>query len=297
MRTRNLKPGFFKNDVLGSLDPLCRILFSGLWCVADRAGRLEDRPLRIKAELLPFDECNVDELLNTLSENEFIIRYEANGKRFIQIINFARHQHPHMKEAESEIPPCEAEKATSDSPIFFAQDEHGANPSLNLNPQTLNLNPQTSNLKPQSGADTGEEKTGDEETREKREATKTSDEADGEAEAVLTNLEKKASCRYRDRGAALSAIKLKLKAGFTQSELISVTDKLYAEWHGTGYEHLFTPSHIFGNKFEEYLLRKPIPPKRTAAFTGYSTVRPHSYDELSLFCNTFGAKEKSEVRG
>lgn len=262
--------------------------------MADRAGRLEDRPLRIKAELLPFDECDTDGLLETLAENEFIIRYKANGKSFIQIINFARHQHPHMKEAESEIPPCEA---AGDTPIFFAQDEHGANPSLNLKPQTLNLNPQTSNLKPQSDADIGKEKNKDKEKNEDEETIKKSDEADDEAEAVLIHLEKKASCRYRDRTAALSSIKLKLRAGFSQSELIGVTDKLYAEWHGTKYEHLFTPSHIFGNRFEEYLLRKPLPPGKSTVFAGASTARPYSDEGLNAYCNAFTKKKKGEGGG
>ena len=49
-RSRNIKPSLFKNEVLGVADPLYTILFEGLWVLADREGRLEDRPLRIKAE-------------------------------------------------------------------------------------------------------------------------------------------------------------------------------------------------------------------------------------------------------
>lgn len=111
MRTRNIKPGFFKNDILGSLPPLCRILFSGLWCLADREGRLEDRPLRIKAEILPFDDCNADELLAVLDENGFIKRYRVGNDKFIEITKFYLHQHPHVKEGESVIPSPEAAKA------------------------------------------------------------------------------------------------------------------------------------------------------------------------------------------
>ena len=44
MRARNIKPGFFKNDALAELDFAGRLLFIGLWGIADRAGRLEDRP-------------------------------------------------------------------------------------------------------------------------------------------------------------------------------------------------------------------------------------------------------------
>ena len=51
-RTRSIKPSFFDNEILGDLPPLTRLLFIGLWGIADREGRLEDRPKRIKKELL-----------------------------------------------------------------------------------------------------------------------------------------------------------------------------------------------------------------------------------------------------
>lgn len=104
IRSRNIKPGFFKNEVLASLPPLCRILYSGLWCLADRDGRLEDRSTRIKAEVLPYDECNVEDFLTVLYKSKFINRYNVNGLKYIEIPNFQKHQHPHIKEGESTIP-------------------------------------------------------------------------------------------------------------------------------------------------------------------------------------------------
>lgn len=103
-RARNIKPGLFRNESLADCDPLGRLLFVGLWCLADREGRLEDRPKRIKADLLPYDDCNVDELLDQLAARAFIVRYSVGPGRFIQVINFAKHQNPHVKEAASTIP-------------------------------------------------------------------------------------------------------------------------------------------------------------------------------------------------
>jgi hypothetical protein len=103
-RSRNIKPGFFKNEELAEIEPLGRILFEGLWCLADREGRLEDRPKRIKAEVLAYDDCDVDNLLEQLHNKGFIIRYEVDGKRYIQVTNFARHQKPHPNEKASVIP-------------------------------------------------------------------------------------------------------------------------------------------------------------------------------------------------
>lgn len=103
-RARNIKPGFFTNDELALCAPCARLLFAGLWTIADREGRLEDRPIRIKAHVMPYDECDVDALLNELAGRNFIIRYENGGSKYIQITNFRKHQNPHVKEPASTIP-------------------------------------------------------------------------------------------------------------------------------------------------------------------------------------------------
>ena len=74
-RARSLKPGFFMNEVLAEIEPLGRLLFQGLWCLADREGRLDYRPKRLKAEILPYDDCNVEAQLQALHDRGFISRY------------------------------------------------------------------------------------------------------------------------------------------------------------------------------------------------------------------------------
>lgn len=103
-RARNIKPSFFTNDALAECPPLARLLFVGLWTIADREGRIEDRPKRIKAEVLPYDDCDCDELLATLESHGFIARYAANNNKYIQVVSFSKHQNPHLKEAASTIP-------------------------------------------------------------------------------------------------------------------------------------------------------------------------------------------------
>jgi hypothetical protein len=111
MRARNIKPGFFKNEELAEVDPLGRLLFAGLWCLADREGRLEDRPRKIKAEVLPYDDCDVEGLLEELHRRGFILRYEAAGSFLIAIPAFGIHQNPHHREAASRFPGPPAELA------------------------------------------------------------------------------------------------------------------------------------------------------------------------------------------
>lgn len=112
-RSRNIKPGLFKNEVLGVADPIYTLLFEGLWVLADREGRVEDRPLRIKGEIFPYREgLNVDEMLDWLQANGFIRRYVSRGKKCIVVCEFIKHQNPHKNESDSELPAPEDEKAT-----------------------------------------------------------------------------------------------------------------------------------------------------------------------------------------
>lgn len=135
-RARNIKPGFFTNDVLAECSALARILFQGLWCHADREGRLEDRPRKLKAEILPYDECNTEELLCQLESRGFIVRYSHGAERFIQVVNFCKHQNPHVKEQESTIPaPCMSGAKPEVAGLIVD--------SLNLIPDSLNLIPES----------------------------------------------------------------------------------------------------------------------------------------------------------
>ena len=133
MRARNIKPGFFKNETLGEIGAAGMILFAGLWCMADREGRLEDRPKRIKVEVLPYDNTSVDKLLKALSDSGFIRRYSVNSCKYIQIINFRKHQNPHIKEAASSIPaPDENSISTVQEP-----EKHRSRPADSLIPDSL----------------------------------------------------------------------------------------------------------------------------------------------------------------
>lgn len=105
-RARNIKPSFFTNEILGTLDPIIGLTFIGLWCLADKEGRLEDRPLRIKAELFPYREgTDINGYLTVLERSGFIWRYQMENIRIIQVINFEKHQSPHHTEKPKGLPP------------------------------------------------------------------------------------------------------------------------------------------------------------------------------------------------
>jgi hypothetical protein len=104
-RARNIKPALFKNELLGTADMALTVLFTGLWTLADREGRLEDRPLRIKAEIFPYREgLDINGYLTELERLEFIDRYTVDGVNIIQVRTFSVHQNPHKTEKASELP-------------------------------------------------------------------------------------------------------------------------------------------------------------------------------------------------
>lgn len=103
-RSRNIKPGFFTNEDLVELDFATRLLFAGLWTIADKAGRLEDRPRKIKMAIFPADNVDVDVMLDELNGYGFILRYEINGEKYVQVQAWSKHQNPHHTEKASIIP-------------------------------------------------------------------------------------------------------------------------------------------------------------------------------------------------
>lgn len=108
-RARNIKPAFFTNDELSELPPLARLLFIGLWTIADYKGCFEYKPKRLKVQLLPYDDCDIEQLVSALDKSRFISIYSAQGQTYGKVLNFNKHQNPHKNEKEkgSDIPDIE----------------------------------------------------------------------------------------------------------------------------------------------------------------------------------------------
>lgn len=270
-RSRNIKPGFFTNEELVEIDPLGRLLFIGLWTIADREGRLEDRPKKIKMSLLPCDNCDVDSLLQELADHEFLLRYEVNGKKYIQIINFVKHQNPHVKETESTIPAPEFNSVNNEEtpdlePTYLdetniqndkAPDLHQtsrgkevashADSSLPITDSSLPITdtPLLDNNKMSSKHD--------------------------DIQKIVAYLNERTGSDYRATTKKTGTlIKARLNEGFTYQDFVSVVDKKYADWNGTEFQAYLRPETLFGTKFESYLnqkvaLNKPVDENPQAA--------------------------------
>ncbi len=103
-RIRTVKPQFFLNENLSDLSMSTRLLFIGLWTQADRDGKLEDRPKRLKAEIFPYDSVDMEQMLSSLQNAGFIYRYEVGELKLIIVLKFNKHQSVNIKEADSVLP-------------------------------------------------------------------------------------------------------------------------------------------------------------------------------------------------
>jgi hypothetical protein len=100
-RIRTIKPEFFTSADVVALSPLARLLFIGLWGVADREGRFKWRPADFKLQVLPGDQCDVEVLCRELIERHLVIRY---GDGLAYIPTFKDHQSINPRESASKLP-------------------------------------------------------------------------------------------------------------------------------------------------------------------------------------------------
>ena len=246
-RARNIKPSFFLNEDLAEIAPLGRLLFIGLWCMADRAGRLEDRPRRIKIELLPCDECDVDTLLQNLHDRGLVIRYEVDGARFIQVTNFAKHQSPHHQERQSHLPAPDSTGTQEGRP----RGRPKANPGLisdkpQASPGAIALIPDS--LIPDSKDMSGKPDPAPQSAGDGHDSTRV------QCVELLEHLNAQTGKKFRPVDANLRLLAARLKEA-TAEEIRAVIDAKVAEWSGDlGMAKYLRPETLFNaTKFAGYL--------------------------------------------
>lgn len=245
-RARNIKPAFFVNDDLADCDPLARLLFIGLWCIADCEGRLKDKPRQIKAQILPYDNCDTDSLLINLEQSGFIQRYAVQGQPLIQVVNFTLHQNPHKNEKDkgSCFPPFskrdketkEKQKVSLESrTIENNPDKDGTNraDSLLLIPDSLNPDPDSLNLKDE---------------------TLMSSKLD-DIEKIILYLNEKTGKNFENVESNRKLIKARIKEGHTIEKIISVIDQQCKLWiNDQKFKKYLRPATLFGaEKFNQYV--------------------------------------------
>lgn len=136
-RYRILKPETFADEKLAEVSVHHRYLFVGLWCFADDMGRKAYSPRRIQSEVFPTDEeittKLIDKWLRDLARIDLIRTYTVDGKEYIWIPRFLRHQRidrpshsylpPHPDEREPQCCCAKCRIAAGDSSLVRHENE------------------------------------------------------------------------------------------------------------------------------------------------------------------------------
>ncbi len=94
-RIRSIKPEFFESEDVAALPLRARLTWIGLWVHCDNYGRCKDNVRLVKKNVWPLDQVSlndVEEDLGTLAAAGRIVRYEADGARYLAVVNWDRHQ-------------------------------------------------------------------------------------------------------------------------------------------------------------------------------------------------------------
>lgn len=94
-RIRSIKPEFWTSEQIMDCSPLARLLFIGMWNFADDYGRLPVAVRTLKAQIMPGDSIETDEvreLIGELSAAGLIFIYSSNGREYLEITGWEKHQ-------------------------------------------------------------------------------------------------------------------------------------------------------------------------------------------------------------
>ncbi|MCK5016248.1 MAG: conserved phage C-terminal domain-containing protein [Candidatus Peribacteraceae bacterium] len=217
-RKRFISIGAYQNKTLDELGDTCFRLFTGLWCLADREGLLEDNPDLIRAMLFPYrPSLKIDHWLQELHKSSLIYRYELDRDNYLLIPNFKRYQTIHPHEASSVIP---------------ISDEIYAN-VIKCNDMSLHCksNSKSSNK------------------------SKSKDKDQIPYESIINDLNKRAGTKYRaTTPKTKELIRLRWNEGFRLNDFEIVHRKKVEQWlDKPDYVQYLRPETLYGTKFESYL--------------------------------------------
>lgn len=108
MRIRTIKPEFWQSERLATLPRDARLLFIGLWGMADDHGRFRAHPSLIRAELFPYDvDTDVPAWLGALEQLGLVQLYLSGGQHYGLVVGFREHQKIDRRWASRLPPPPE----------------------------------------------------------------------------------------------------------------------------------------------------------------------------------------------
>src|SRR5688572_17257540 len=92
VRIRTVKPEYWTDERVGECSVSARLLFIACWNFADDHGGLDRSSKQLKAQAFPYDNIDCEPLVQELLNQRLLIEYEVNGKKYLHISGFQKHQ-------------------------------------------------------------------------------------------------------------------------------------------------------------------------------------------------------------
>ncbi len=119
-RIRTVKPDFWTDAAVGECSVSARLLLIASLNFADDYGGLDRSAKQLKAQAFPYDNIDCEPLVLELIRNRLFIEYEVDGRKYLHIKGFRKHQkvenpaRPRIPVYESTVKPQQT--ITEDSP-------------------------------------------------------------------------------------------------------------------------------------------------------------------------------------
>jgi hypothetical protein len=108
-RIRSIKPEYWADqDLAEQVSRDARLLYIGLWNLADEHSRLRGDPRFIKGQVFPYDDdlgpAEVEALLDELAAAEKVVRFRAASGTYVFLPNLAEHQRLEPSKVATKLP-------------------------------------------------------------------------------------------------------------------------------------------------------------------------------------------------
>ena len=91
-RKRMIDPNIWQSEDFSKLSTLAKLVFIGLFSLADDEGRGRCNPVYIKSTLFPYEEglrsADIDKTLSEISSNMSVIFYSCDGSNYYSLYNW-----------------------------------------------------------------------------------------------------------------------------------------------------------------------------------------------------------------
>lgn len=249
-----IHPEIWESEDFSKLSNLAKLMFIGMFSLADDEGKGRAKAVYLKSVIFPYDEClrlaDVEKGLSEIASCMSVSLYTRDGNKYYKLDKWSKWQRVD-KPQPSKIPDPDPEPSYSEASYSEAS------------PETV-WNDSSLKEEKRSEEKRNEDKKSEDKRVEKREEENIAPrallcakvaEVASEASAIIEHLNSRLGSAYKpDSKATQGHIKARLKEGFTLEDFKTVIDKKAAEWENRpDMAQYLRPQTLFGTKFEAYL--------------------------------------------